>query len=65
MTKKLLELAEKERMHKMELQVVADNRAAIRLYEKFGFKIEGVSRESFLGNDGKYHDMLHMGLILK
>lgn len=65
MTEKLLQLAKKERMHKIELQVVADNRAAIHLYEKFSFKIEGVSRESFLGSDGKYHDMLHMGLILK
>jgi len=65
MTKKLLQLAKRERMHKIELQVVADNRIAIHLYEKFDFKIEGVSRDSFLGHDGKYHNMIHMGLILE
>jgi len=64
MTEKLLELARKERMHRIELTVVADNEIAIRLYKKFGFKIEGVSKESFFGFDEKYHDMVHMGLIL-
>jgi putative acetyltransferase len=64
MTKKLLELAKKEKMHKIELTVVADNEIAKNLYEKFGFKKEGVSKDSFLGFDGKYHDMIHMGLIL-
>jgi len=65
MMEKLLQLAKKEGMHKIELQVVADNEVAIHLYEKFGFEIEGVSKDSFLGSDGKYHDMTHMGLILK
>jgi RimJ/RimL family protein N-acetyltransferase len=64
MTEKLLELAKKERMHKIELTVVADNEIAENLYKKFGFKTEGVSRDSFLGFDGKYHEMVHMGLIL-
>ena len=65
MTKKLLQLAKREKLHKIELQVVADNRIAIHLYEKFDFKIEGISKDSFLGRDGKYHDMIHMGLILE
>jgi RimJ/RimL family protein N-acetyltransferase len=64
MTEKLLELAKKERMHKIELTVVADNEIAENLYKKFGFKTEGVSRDSFLDFDGKYHEMVHMGLIL-
>jgi len=64
MMEKLLQLARKERVHKIELGVVKDNKAAISLYKKFGFKNEGVSKSSFFGSDGKYHDMVHMGLIL-
>jgi len=65
MTKKLLQLAKREKMHKIELQVVADNKIAIHLYEKFDFKTEGISEDSFLGHDRKYHDMIHLGLILE
>ena len=64
MTKKLLELARREEMHKIELQAVADNTIAIRLYKRFDFKVEGISEDSFLGFDGNYHDMIHMGLVL-
>jgi len=61
---KLLQLARKEKMHKIELSVIADNKTAIHLYKKFGFKIEGVSKDSFHGLDGKYHNMTHMGIVL-
>jgi RimJ/RimL family protein N-acetyltransferase len=64
MMKKLLELAKKEGIHKIDLSVIADNQIAIHLYKKFGFQIEGVSRDSFFGSDGKYHDMVKMGLLL-
>lgn len=64
MAEKLLKLARREEMHKIELQVVADNTIAIHLYEKFNFKIEGISEDSFFGPDGEYHDMVHMGLVL-
>ncbi len=64
MMKKLLQLAKKEGMHKIELSVVADNEVAVHLYEKFGFKTEGVSKGSFYGRNEKYHDMVHMGLLL-
>lgn len=64
MIEKLLELARIEAMHKIELQVVADNTVAIHLYERFNFNVEGISEDSFLGSDGEYHDMVHMGLIL-
>jgi putative acetyltransferase len=64
MTEKPLQLTKKEGMHKLELTVVEDNKAAIHVYEKFGFKIEGISKDSFFGFDGKYHAMIHMGLIL-
>ena len=64
MMKRLLKLAREQGMHKITLYVVADNQIAIRLYQKFGFEIEGRIRDSFFGEDGKYHDMLVMGKIL-
>lgn len=64
MMEKLLQLAKKEGMHKIELYAVADNEVAIHLYKKLRFQIEGVSRDSFFGSDGKYHDMVKMGLLL-
>jgi RimJ/RimL family protein N-acetyltransferase len=64
MFKELLELAKKERMHRIGLHVIADNKRAIHLYEKFGFTIEGVMKEAYLGEDGKYPDELVMGLLL-
>ena len=65
MTERLLQLAKNEKMHRIELTVVKENKIALRLYEKFGFQIEGVSKDAFYGQDGKYHDIVNMGLILK
>ncbi|MFX1253336.1 MAG: GNAT family N-acetyltransferase [Promethearchaeota archaeon] len=64
MMEQLLQIAKKEHLHKIELAVVAANKQAIRLYEKVGFVIEGVSQDSFLGHDGKYYNMVHMGIII-
>ena len=64
MLSKLIELARKEGLHRIGLTVVADNKLAINLYKKFDFKIEGVKRDAYFGEDGKYHDEVLMGLIL-
>jgi RimJ/RimL family protein N-acetyltransferase len=64
MLTELLHLARSERLHRINLQVIADNEQAVHLYEKFGFTIEGRMKDSYLGEDGKYHDELAMGLIL-
>jgi putative acetyltransferase len=64
MTERLLQLAKNEKMHRIELTVVRENKIALRLYEKFGFQIEGVSKDAFYGQDGKYHDIFNMALIL-
>jgi RimJ/RimL family protein N-acetyltransferase len=64
MMDRILELARKEGMHRIGLHVVADNSRAVYLYEKFGFRVEGVLKASYFGADGKYHDELAMGLIL-
>jgi len=61
---KLLELARRDHMHRIEHSIVAKNIAALGLYKKFGFKTEGLSQESFMDNDGKYHDLVYVGLIL-
>jgi RimJ/RimL family protein N-acetyltransferase len=42
--------------------VVAENVAARRVYAKVGFVEEGRSREAFR-RDGKWHDMILMGLL--
>jgi RimJ/RimL family protein N-acetyltransferase len=65
MTERVLQLAKAERMHKIELSVVAENKNAIHLYKNLGFQIEGVTKDSFYGRDGKYHDLVHMGIIFK
>ena len=49
-------------LHKIELGVYSDNKAAVRCYEKLGFNIEGTLKDHMLV-DGKYRDLLQMGLI--
>ena len=64
MLSRLLNLAEKEGLHRIGVHVVADNKIAIHLYEKFGFRREGILKESYFGQDKRYHDELVMGLVL-
>ena len=64
MLTKLIELAREEGLHRIGLEVIADNKQAVHLYRKFDFKIEGVKKDAYLGKDGKYYDELVMGLIL-
>jgi len=65
MTKRILQLAEKEKMHRIELTSVVENKVALHLYEKFGFRIEGIHRDDFYDCDGKYHDVISMALLLR
>jgi RimJ/RimL family protein N-acetyltransferase len=64
MMKLALELARKQGLHRIWLEVVEDNKAAIGLYYKIGFEIEGRLKSCFLGDDNKYHDTLVMGILL-
>ncbi|MHA1214527.1 MAG: GNAT family N-acetyltransferase [Candidatus Hodarchaeales archaeon] len=61
----LLKLAHQEKLHRVGLHVIADNKIAVYLYKKFGFKVEGVMKDSYLGADGEFHDELVMGKLLK
>lgn len=64
MMEALIEKAKEYNKTKIELDVRSDNKAAIHLYEKCGFKIEGVREDGFYV-DGKYVDLTLMGLNLK
>ena len=47
---------------RIELEVFSTNKIAIGLYQKVGFQIEGVKRQSVYLN-GKYDDKVIMGLL--
>lgn len=49
---------------RLELEVYVDNEAAIRLYEKFGFRIEGTLVD-FAFRDGQYVDTYTMARLRK
>lgn len=47
---------------RLELEVFVDNPPAVRLYQKFGFEIEGVKR-AFAYRDGRYVDVYAMARL--
>jgi putative acetyltransferase len=47
---------------RLELEVYADNEPAIRLYERFGFEVEGRLRQHAL-REGKFVDSIVMGRL--
>lgn len=49
-------------LHRVSLRVFSFNEGAIHLYNKMGFKQEGVSRQALFRN-GKWHDIIHMGIL--
>lgn len=52
-----------EGIHRLSLTVKVDNHAGISLYEKIGFEIEGVKKDSMIV-DGSYVDEYYMGILL-
>ena len=57
-------LAKERGLHRIGLRVVADNKRAIHVYEKVGFKVEGTLKDAYYGEDQKYHDILAMSILL-
>jgi len=49
-------------LHRLEIEVFAFNKEAIRTYEKVGFKCEVTKRQA-LYRDGVYNDVLVMGIL--
>ena len=60
----IIEWAEKqEELEKVSLTVFSTNKAAINLYRKFGFKVEGISKKQYK-IEGRYIDEITMGKFL-
>ena len=53
---------EQMNMNKVKLNVFSFNPRALRMYQTCGFKEEGRLRQE-LFRDGKYHDIILMGLL--
>lgn len=49
-------------LNKIRLIVYSFNKSAITMYEKMGFKLEGILRQEIF-RDGQYHDKLAMGIL--
>lgn len=49
-------------LHRIYLRVWDFNQRAIKSYEKCGFKKEGILRQGHF-DDGKYHDVITMGIL--
>ncbi len=56
-------LIEERGHHRLTIDPAADNAAAIRAYEKVGFRPVGVMRSYEQGPDGSFHDGLLMELL--
>lgn len=51
-------------LHKLTLSVFPHNAAAIALYEKFGFVVEGRRVKQMRRQSGELWDLIDMGLLL-
>jgi len=60
---KAIEIAKERGFHRLGLTVVADNERAINVYEKVGFKREGIARKTFYGDDIRSHNKVKWGLL--
>ena len=60
---KLFLYAESIGLHRLELTVMVNNEAAVALYKKMGFEIEGVKKHSMLVDD-QYVDEYYMAKLL-
>lgn len=60
---KLEQWANHQRVHRLELTVVTQNKAGLSLYKKRGFEIEGTKRDSLFIN-GKYFDEYCMSKLI-
>jgi len=49
-------------LHRIELEVFADNARAVHVYEKVGFHMEGTRRRAIF-KFGRYQDLHVMGLL--
>jgi len=60
----MLVWSEKNGLKRLALEVVSENDRAVKMYERYGFKIEGKKVADHYVGDGKYLDTLVMGKML-
>jgi RimJ/RimL family protein N-acetyltransferase len=53
--------ADANRIKKISLSVLETNEKAIKLYEKYGFEVEGILRKDKILSDGNYYNTILMG----
>ncbi len=64
MMHEIIELAQQKNVKRLELSAGTQNTKAIALYEKAGFKAEGILRKyTYLKSEGRYLDELLMSYI--
>lgn len=51
-------------LHKLHCEVLAFNQPVIKLHEKFGFTVEGIFREHYLGED-RFVDIYRLGILAR
>ena len=59
----MMDWAKKVHLHRLDLTVIAKNDAAVALYKKMGFEIEGLKRDSLLINN-EYVDEYYMSKLI-
>lgn len=57
-------LFEKHDLHKISLEVLESNKIAFNLYNKIGFKVEGIKRDEIL-RDNKFINSIVMSILKK
>lgn len=65
MMKAGLDMARARGLYRVQLTAIRDNESAIHVYGKAGFRREGIGVDGYLGEDGKYHDTIEMGIVLE
>jgi RimJ/RimL family protein N-acetyltransferase len=55
--------ADTNRIKKINLSVIENNKNAIKLYEQNGFEVEGILKSDKLLSDGQYYNTILMGRI--
>jgi RimJ/RimL family protein N-acetyltransferase len=61
--KRLQDWAREHSIHRLELTVMAHNQRGVGLYQKMGFEIEGIKRDSLLV-DGSFVDEFYMSKLI-
>ncbi len=54
---------EKLKMNKIIVQTIKDNTGSQKVVKKNGFIEEGILRNEFIDSNGKFHDIVYLGLL--